>query len=95
RYNRETYYNQTFDITGISVNDTLKLVVINSFGNADSALAYMEKAQRLAPREIIPWLPPNKYFFFIITPENLELLRNNKDFAAYKKFLSVYFPGKF
>ncbi|PWT77399.1 MAG: hypothetical protein C5B59_04180 [Bacteroidetes bacterium] len=95
RYNRENYYSQTFDITGISINDTLKMVVINSFGNADSALAYMEKAQKLAPREIIPWLPPSKYTIFIITPENLELLRNNKDFAAYKKFLSAYFPGKF
>jgi len=95
RYNRENYYSQTFNITNIALNDTFKLVVIDSFENAQLALAYLDKAQKLAPREIIPWLPPAKYSFFIISAANLELLKNNKDVNAYKKFLSAYFPDKF
>jgi tetratricopeptide (TPR) repeat protein len=95
RYNRENYYNSTFDIVNVPLDDTTKLVVINGFDSAGSALDYMQKAQKMAPREIIPWLPATKYSFLIISSQNLELLKNNKDMAGYKKFLSAYFPGKF
>jgi tetratricopeptide (TPR) repeat protein len=95
RYNRESYYNKTFEINNIALDDTTKLVVINGFENAQAALDYMQKAQKLAPREIIPWLPGAKYSFLIISGDNLEVLKNNKDMANYKKFLNAYFPGKF
>lgn len=95
RYNRESYYNKTFEINNVVVDDTTKLVIINGFENAETALEYLQKAQKVAPREIIPWLPPAKYSFLIITADNLEVLKNNKDMSTYKKFLTSYFPGKF
>ena len=95
RYNRETYYNRTFEINNLSLDDTTKLVVINGFDSAAAALEYMNKARNLAPREIIPWLQPGKYSFLILSDQNLEILKSNKDMAGYKKFLSEYFPGKF
>jgi len=95
RYNRENYYNQTFDITNVALDDTTKLVVISSFQDAATALDYMGKAQKLAPREIVPWFPAAKYSFIIITAQNLEVLKSNKDIINYKKFLGAYFPGKF
>jgi hypothetical protein len=95
RYNREYYYNKTLEIAPVSLDDTSKLVVIRNFENAAAALDYMEKTQKLAPREIIPWLAPAKYSFLIITEQNLEILKNNKDLIGYKKFLLNYFPGKF
>ncbi len=95
RYNRETYYNKTLDINNVVVDDTIKLVLISGFENADVAMEYMDKAKKLAPREIIPWLPDGKYSFLIITDQNLGILKNNKDTMAYKKFLSAYFPGRF
>jgi len=95
RYNRENYYNISLDIENVPLDDTTKLVVIHGFDSANAALDYMQKAQKLAPREIIPWLPATKYSFLIISSQNLELLKNNKDLAGYKKFLSAYFPGKF
>ncbi|HEV3251904.1 MAG TPA: tetratricopeptide repeat protein, partial [Puia sp.] len=95
RYNRETYYNKTFEINNVAVDDTIKLVLINGFENADAAIDYMEKAKKLAPRDIIPWLPAGKYSFLIITDQNLDILKNNKDTQAYKKFLAAYYPGRF
>ena len=95
RYNRENYYGSTFDINNVSLNDTLKLVVISGFENAAAAIAYMDKTGKIAGREIIPWLPANKYSFYIITDNNLDVLKTNKDIPAYRKFLSVYFPDKF
>jgi len=91
RYNRENYYNKTFDIVNVALNDSIKLVVINSFDSAGSAMEYMQKAQKMAPREIIPWLPATKYSFIIISDQNLGILQENKDIIGYKKFLSNYF----
>jgi hypothetical protein len=69
--------------------------VITSFDSATSALEYVDKAKKIAPREIIPWLPASKYSFMIIANQNLELLKTNKDMLAYKKFLETNYPGKF
>jgi len=95
RYNRENYSGQSIDITGASLDDSSRLILIRGFDKAATALDYMEKARKLAPSEILPWLPASKYSFFIITDQNLGTLETNKDIANYKKFLSVYFPGKF
>jgi tetratricopeptide (TPR) repeat protein len=95
RYNRETYYNQTFTIENVPLDDTLKMVVIRGFDNAASALDYMGTARQTAAREIIPWLPAAKYSFLIISEANLEILKGNKDVNGYRKFLETSFPGKF
>jgi hypothetical protein len=55
----------------------------------------MEQAKKIAPREIISWLPPAKYSFIIISDENLERLKANQDIPEDRKFLSAFFPGKF
>ncbi len=95
RYNLENYYNITFDINTVVLNDTLKIVLINGFENSGAALEYFDKAKKLAPREIVPWLPVGKYSFLIITEANLEVLKMNKDIPAYKRFLDASYPGKF
>jgi hypothetical protein len=95
RYNKENYYNKTMTINNISLDDSMKLVVISGFDNATDALSYMEQARKIAPREIISWLPAAKYSFIIISDENLERLKANKDLTEYRKFLSAFFPGKF
>jgi hypothetical protein len=95
RYNRETYYNKTFEISNVQLSDSIKLVVISGFDSAGAALDYVDKAKKVAPREVIPWLPAGKYSFVIITDQNLELLKTNKDVEAYRKFLETNFPGKF
>ena len=95
RYNQENFYNKTFEINTVSLNDTLKLMLINGFENSDAGLEYAEKAKKMAPRDIVPWLPVAKYSFLIITDQNLEVLKMNKDIQAYKKFLEASYPGKF
>ncbi len=95
RYNKEKYYNKVMEVGNQDVNDTLKLVVISPFDNANAAIDYMEKARKVAPTEVVPWLPAGKYSFIIITAPNLELLKNTKDIEAYRQFLTQAFPGKF
>jgi hypothetical protein len=95
RYNRENFFGKNYEITRQSISDTTKMMVIQGFANAALAQAYLDKTEKAAPREIIPWLPDNKYFFIIIDDQNLEILKANKDVLLYKKFLSVYSPDKF
>ena len=95
RYNTEEYYSQSLTTDNATITDTLKMVVIGNFGNANDALDYLQKVKALAPRNIIPWLPANKYTFLIISAPNLDLLLGNKDIPAYKKFLQAVYPGKF
>jgi hypothetical protein len=95
RFNREKYYNQTLAVNSVDLDSTHKLVLIGEFNSAQEALDYMQQAKRLAPREIIPWLKPEKYSFSILSPNNLEVLQNLKDLEQYRKFLEQNLPGKF
>ena len=95
RYNNESMENKSLVVENNPLNDSTKLVQISGFPSSIAALDYMEKARKLAPRDIIPWLPGSKYSFIIISEENLALLKKNTDLPAYLKFLSSYYPGKF
>jgi tetratricopeptide (TPR) repeat protein len=95
RFNQEKYYNQTLAVNSIDLDSVHKLVLIGTFTNAQDALDYAQRAKRLAPTEIIPWLKPEKYSFSVISFANLEVLQNLKDLDQYKKFLEQNLPGKF
>lgn len=95
RYNTETYYSLGLKTENASINDSLKLVVVGDFPDANGAMDYYKNVKALAPRAIIPWMPAGKYTFLIISDANLNLLLSNKDLPAYLKFLSAAYPGKF
>jgi len=95
RYNRENFYGKNYETSQVVLSDTTKMMVIHGFDNAALALAYLDKAGNAAPREIIPWLPANKYYFIVIDDQNLETLKGNKNIQLYRQFLSVYSPDKF
>ena len=95
RYNREKYYNKVIEISNVPLDDNIKLVVMNNFENANAAIEYVEKARKLAATEIVPWLPAGKYSFYIISAQNLEILKTTKDLNVYKTELNIAFPGKF
>lgn len=95
RFNLETYYSKQLTTENASLSDSLKLVVISGFPNADDALGYLRTVKPEAPRDIVPWLPAGKYTFLIISGTNLQLLLDNKDMAGYRKFLSEAYPTTF
>jgi len=95
RYNKERYFNKAFQMGNQPLSDTVRLMTISSFENANAAIEYMEKARKIATGELIPWLPTAKYTFVIVTDANLGILQNTKDVDTYKLFLQQMFPGKF
>lgn len=94
RYNRENYYGQPININADTLDTDRRLLVITSFADAATALSYYDKIKRNAAVEI-SWLPANKYSFLIITDENLQLLKTNKNMAGYKALLNTQFPNRF
>jgi outer membrane protein assembly factor BamD (BamD/ComL family) len=95
RYNREKFYNKTFELSTIALDADNKLLLIQPFANAQAAADYVQQTKPKAAGEIIPWLKADKYAFSIISEQNLEILKSNPDIAAYKRFLDQNLPGKF
>ncbi len=95
RFNKENYYDKTYDISTVVLSDSLnvKLVLIRGFASAADAQTYLNKVGPRAGREVIPWLAASKYQFIVIDEHNLEVLQANKDITGYKKFLTYYYPG--
>jgi outer membrane protein assembly factor BamD (BamD/ComL family) len=95
RYNKEKFYNQPLEVVPYPLDDNIKLVQIKTFSDAGAALSYLEKTKSVAPSEIFSWLPADKYRFIIMTEQNLEVLKEQKNMDAYLKFLKENIPGKF
>ena len=94
RYNKENFYATPITIVNDALDADRKLLLFSPFTDADAALDYYAKIKQSAPREI-SWLPAAKYSFIIITSDNLEILKTNKDISGYKKLLNSRYPGKF
>jgi hypothetical protein len=94
-YNQENFYSQSLTSDNVSLSDSVKLLVISGFATDADAITYLQKVKPLAPHQIVSWLPADKYTFIIISAANLSVLMNSKDMAAYRKFLSAAYPGKF
>jgi tetratricopeptide (TPR) repeat protein len=94
RYNRENYYGQPININKEALDADNNLLVITSFPNAAAAIVYYNKIKKDAASEI-SWLPAAKYSFLIITDQNLQLLKTNKNLTGYKALLNTQFPNRF
>ena len=95
RYNSEKYYNKTFSSSVLNIDPENKLLLIGPFDNAQAAMDYIQQVKPKAASDIVPWLKPDKYSFWIISEQNLGILQSNPDIAAYKRFLEQNLPGKF
>jgi hypothetical protein len=94
-YNRGKYYNKQFALSITEINGENRGLLIGTFDDAQTALAYMQAAKSVSASQIIPWLKSDKYSFTIISDENLELLKSMKDINSYKQFIEKNLPGKF
>ncbi len=92
RYNKETFSGRSIESINFSLNDDVKLLLFQPFQNAAAAFAYADNVKKMAAKNIIPWLKPEKYSIIMISEENLELLKTRKDMGTYRKFLAEAYP---
>jgi hypothetical protein len=93
RFNKEKRFTKVV-INKDALDAQKSLLVFTSFETAEEAVAYYDKVKKAAPAEI-SWLPASKYSFLVISEENLQLLKTNKDIPTYKVLLNNQYPGKF
>lgn len=93
RFNMEKYYNTKIDINNVPLNDSVKLVIMSGFDNAAVATAYLRNAQAVAATQIVPWLPAGRFTFMLISLDNIEVLKNRRNLAEYRKFEERYFTA--
>lgn len=91
RYNRDKSSAQPLEILRDTLDKDRTLLVFKEFSNAAAAYKYSENVRRDAAVEV-SWLPSNKYSFFIISQANLDILKENKDFAGYLNLLNKALP---
>ncbi|MEO8763639.1 MAG: tetratricopeptide repeat protein, partial [Ginsengibacter sp.] len=94
RYNREKFFALGIQVTRDTLDKDRTLLVFAQFETADAAISYRDKIKKDAASEI-SWLPADKYSFYIISPANLELLKQNKSLQNYIELLNKKYPGKF
>lgn len=94
RYNKGSYLTQNITVTKDTLDAQRALLLFNIFDDAESALKYFDKVKKAAPSEV-SWLPANKYSFFIISDNNLQLLKTNKDLDGYRQLLNSVFGNRF
>ncbi len=94
RFNKESYLTQNVAVARDTVDAQRVLLLFSPFEDAEAALKYFDKIKKAAPNEV-SWLQANKYSFFIISENNLQLLKTNKDLDGYRQLLNSTFGNKF
>jgi hypothetical protein len=94
RYVREKYSGQPLEVTIIPLNDNTRILLIGNFASAIGAVEFVQAAKP-SSSQIVPWLKSDKYYFSIISPENLQVVKELKELSAYNQFLEQNLPVKF
>jgi tetratricopeptide (TPR) repeat protein len=94
RYNKGSMETINTTIKRDTIDAQRTLLLFSPFSNAAAAIKYFDKIKRAAPSEV-SWLQAAKYSFIIISEENLQVLKTNKDIISYKQLLNTNFGNKF
>lgn len=94
RYNSTNHSGEGIAIHLFEGDKDLSFMHLGAFTEVTATLSYMEELKKNA-KQIVPWLPADKYNFIIISIRNLETLKIRKNMEEYKMFIRQYIKDKF
>ncbi len=94
RYNAQKHNRLGLKITRDTLDTDRALLKFSDSISAEEAIKYVDQIRKDARREV-SWLPEDKYKFYIISDENLEILKSNKNLQDYLDLLHSRYPEKF
>ncbi|MBK8086922.1 MAG: hypothetical protein IPK31_02500 [Chitinophagaceae bacterium] len=94
RYNSSNHTTETISINTYEGDKDLSYMDLGSFPDVSASLSYMEELKKNA-KQIVPWLPADKYNFIIISVRNLDMLKTRRNMEEYKLFIRQYIKDKF
>jgi tetratricopeptide (TPR) repeat protein len=85
------------DASKKKLKDNLWVVMLKSeeFKNVQAMVDYINYIKPVAQKDIISWLDSSKYYYTVISEENLNLLQLDPNIGLYQQVLKETFPGKF
>ncbi len=86
-YNADTYLDKNLEVAVRNIGDNYAIVIVRSFGTKLDAREYAEGLQQR--ENILKNFPPTEFRRVLISSENLDLLVQSKDVAAYLKFYAL------
>jgi len=89
-YNRARVSALRIEIENLRYSDSLNFIIMKGFSNADEALKYTQNVEEEASVTIVPWLPSEKYYFIVISEENLQKLIETGNIPGYQTFEAQY-----
>jgi hypothetical protein len=93
RFNKQ-FKMDSVNIVKDAIDANKSILVFGDFDNADESLVYLENIKKSATKEV-SWLQSNKYFFWLMTQDNINALKAGGKAEEYKKLLDQFYPGKF
>jgi outer membrane protein assembly factor BamD (BamD/ComL family) len=95
RYNNSNHTTETIQINIYEgTGDELSWLDLGPYSSVTPALGYFDELKANA-RQIVPWLPADKYNFIVISQSNLEIFKTRKNMSEYKLFIGQYIKDKF
>jgi hypothetical protein len=95
RFNSQTYYNKSMRNELVEIDKSNRLLLMSPFKDTQEAMTYIESTKPKLAFDILPWLKSGRYYFLLISEQNLGLLKAHKDVEAYKGFLNQQMQNKF
>ena len=95
RYNSQTQSNKTMKNELLEIDKSNRLILMSPFKDTQEAMTYIESTRPKLAFDILPWLKTGRYYFLLITDQNLGLLKANKNVETYKAFLNQQMQNKF
>jgi outer membrane protein assembly factor BamD (BamD/ComL family) len=94
RYNNASHSGEGITITIYEGGGDNNWLELGSFTDVSGILSYMDEL-KLNAKQIVPWLPADKYNFLVISLRNLEILKTRKSLEEYKLFIGQHIKDKF
>ncbi|MBX9781928.1 MAG: hypothetical protein K2X48_01410 [Chitinophagaceae bacterium] len=95
RYNNSAHNNESLQINiHEGKPEELSWIDLGPYPNITSILGYFNELKANA-RQVVPWLPADKYQFIVISQSNLEILKTRQNLEEYRLFIRQYVKDKF
>ncbi len=88
-FNMHNYANSGYRCSPLLFTDTIQMLTINRFMNAQEAKDY--RTHLLLDGGPLSTYDPKDYQLFCISVQNYSTFYNSKDIEAYRKFYEIYY----
>ena len=85
--NGDEFKKQKLNVTYVQFDDQTYIVWIGPFDQQKEATIYAQKIRPRLKEELLSFISPKQYDFFLISKSNIFLIKNKSDLKAYQNYM--------